>query len=209
MASMGKAPERGEGYSESTVYMRMTRLDKSMRWIWRNETDGFTLQIHPAHADAYMEYLAQADYGRSYKADLQKAIKTLFRYREADWNPEITFSDPPSSNVTNRILTLEEWRAVRDAAADYGAWIDYHTVSPQERSALNKVLAQRLGKAPSAVGPADWQDAPSYKFASMFWLGMDGGLRPAMIGRMRLHWIDLENQMIHIPGEHAVKNNED
>jgi len=215
--SVGKNPSKAQGYALSTVRTRMTRIDKFLRWIWTHKTDGFTLQIQVAHADAYMTWLAQdkyADdpddqYARSYKADIQKAVKTLFRFEDTDWEPDITFTDPARPTVGKSVLSMDEWRRVREAAAEYEARIDYHNVTPEERAAVNEVLADRLGKPVEAVGPEDWRDAPSYKFTSMFWLGMDCGLRPAEIGRMRVQWLDLSNCMVHIPAEHATKNEED
>jgi integrase len=206
--TMGKNPDRAEGYALSTVKTRMARVDKFMRWTWMNATDGFTLQVTAAHADTYMEALAQKDYARSYKADLQKAVKCLLRFEDIDWNPDITYSDPSRPSVAKSVLTTEEWDAVREAAANYGARIDYHNVEPEERAAMNAVLAERIGKPESAVGPDDWTDAPSFKFASMFWLGMDLGLRPAEIGKVQVDWLDLENCTLHIPASAAVKNDE-
>jgi hypothetical protein len=161
--TIGKNPGRGEGYALTTIKSRMYRADKFFRWVWANETDGFTVQITTAHADAFMEHLAKSDQGRSYKADLQKAVKAYFRFDGTEWEPQIAFSDPSRPSVAKSVLTPDEWRRVREAAASYGARIDYRNVTPAERAAMNEVLAERLGKPVSKVGPDDWKDAPSFK----------------------------------------------
>jgi hypothetical protein len=51
--TMGKNPSRAEGYALTTIKSRMYRADKFFRWVWTNETDGFTLQITTGHADAF------------------------------------------------------------------------------------------------------------------------------------------------------------
>jgi hypothetical protein len=121
--TIGKNPGRGEGYALTTIKSRMYRADKFFRWVWANETDGFTLQITTAHADAFMEHLAKSDQGRSYKADLQKAVKAYFRFDGTEWEPQIAFSDPSRPSVAKSVLTPDEWRRVREAAASYGARI--------------------------------------------------------------------------------------
>ena len=122
--TMGKNPRRAEGYALTTIKSRMYRADKFFRWVWANETGGFTLQIRTDHADASMMHLAKSDQGRSYKADLQKAVKAYFRFMEVEWEPQIVFSDPSRPSVAKSVLTPDEWRRVREAAASYGAAID-------------------------------------------------------------------------------------
>ena len=61
------------------------------------------------------------------------------------------------------------------------------------------MLAQRFEKPKTQVGPDDWERANSFKFASMFWLGMDLGLRPSEIAKIRVSWLDMDNQYFTKP----------
>jgi integrase len=212
MVSVGKQPDRAEGFSLTTVRARMYRLDKFYRFVW-NESGGFTTRITTGHADAWMQQLANSDYARSYKADCQKAVKTLFKWQrsqgdEVQWEPQITFSDPSVNKIEKDVLSSDEWSRVRDAVLDYGSIPGYRSVTPEERSEINAMLAQRFEKPKTQVGPDDWERANSFKFASMFWLGMDLGLRPSEIAKIRVSWLDMDNELVRVPRRESVKNNE-
>lgn len=104
MLNKGQAPKANVGYAEGTVQNRSYRLDRFYRWVWEVE-DGYTENITPSHANAFMKYLQPQSYSQAYKAAFQKAITTLFRWqkhdlgRDVDWDPAIRFYDSvvPSS----------------------------------------------------------------------------------------------------------------
>lgn len=211
--NLGKTPEKAEGYSLTTVDARLSQIDLFYRWVW-DEEDRFTTNVTHAHADAWMKALANSDNSRSYNAALQKAVKSLFKWRHHEqggelWEPDITFSDPSTNRVPKNVLEWDEWRAVREAALEYGSVPHYHSVSPAERRDINAMLAERFEKPVEQVGESDWDRANGYKFVSMFWLGMDAGLRPKEIGRLRVEWLDLDNQLLRVPRDGSVKNEED
>lgn len=48
--TVGKNPDRGEGYSQITLEKRAYRIDQFYRWVWAEEA-GYTLGITHDHAD--------------------------------------------------------------------------------------------------------------------------------------------------------------
>jgi site-specific recombinase XerD len=99
--NFGKDPDRGEGYAETTADIRCARVDKFYRWVWE-QNDGYTTRVSHEHADTYMRELAYSDASQDTKANMMKALKTLFRWRgwefdEDEWDPELTFSNDTST----------------------------------------------------------------------------------------------------------------
>lgn len=210
--NLGKDPEQAEGYAHSTARQRVYRLDKFYRWVWQNETDGYTLEITPEHADSYTTHLAYQDDTTTYKASCQKAIKMLFKWRsftggtEISWEPTINFTQNTGSTQPRDFLTREERRKLREAALEYDSIPHYNSVSPEERDRWNQYLAQRFGKPKDEVGLEDWERANSWKIPSLVWTTLDAGLRPIEVERATISWIDLSNGVLRIPREDSSKN---
>lgn len=80
LLALGKAPEKGKGYARGTVKPRSHRMDMFYRWLWDRE-DGYTADIRPDHADAWMRALATEDTSRAHKANCQKAVQRLLKWR--------------------------------------------------------------------------------------------------------------------------------
>lgn len=55
--TIGKSPDKGEGYTQETVKRRLYRLDKFYRLVWEM-FDRFTVDVTPEHADRWMRELA-------------------------------------------------------------------------------------------------------------------------------------------------------
>lgn len=212
LLNLGKTPDKAEGYAHSTAQTRMWRLDKFYRYVWTELEDGYTEHITLAHADDWMRHLAHQDYGASYKADCQKACKTLFKWQswtrseEIDWDPVIEYQGDTGTHTPRDYLSKDERRAIREAALDYGSIPAYHGLSPQERDQWKAYLAQRLGKPKTAITEDDWDDANSWKIPSLVWVSMDAGFRPIEIQRATVSWVDLDNNVLRIPKEDSSKN---
>jgi len=211
LRDLGKNPKKAVGYADSTVRTRAHRLDKFYRWVWRQE-DGYTDQVTTAHADAWMKWLARQEFKESYKTCCQKAVKTLFKWQSfktgdpVEWEPVITYSDPSTTYQPRDYLEKDERQALREAVIEYGAIPHYNSLSREERAEWKGYLAQRFGKAKSAVSKQDWEQANSFKFPSLVCTSLDAGLRPEEVGRARVAWVDVDNWMLRIPTEQSTKN---
>lgn len=213
LLTQGKHPEVDEGYSANTVRTRAYHLDLFYRFVW--EIEGrYTEDITLAHANAWMKYLSSQPLSSSYKSLSQKAVQLLFKWqryeqgKEVDWEPPIRFqgSSLPSSTDT---LTREERTLLREAVLSYDTIPNYHAVSPDERDQWKAYLAQRLGKPKDDITKEDWARANSWKLPSMIWTTIDAGLRPIEVGRAKVSWVDLDDEVLRIPAEDAIKNDID
>lgn len=213
LLNLGKDPEKADGYAGETARHRAYKIDRFYRWVWREEMDGYSLEVSEEHADEYLSHLAYQDYTTSYKAGCLKSLKTLFRYRawkrdeEYSWEPRIKFSQNPSLDQPRDFLTRDERRKIREASLNYKSIPSYHSVTPGERDKWKIYLAQRLEKPKAKVSKQDWEKANSWKIPSMVWTSMDAGLRPIEVARARTNWLDLDNSVLRIPKEEASKNN--
>lgn len=121
-----KDPENGDGYAHETVRSRAYRLDEFYRWVWEHE-DGFTTNITADHATRYMREVAASDKSQSYKATVQKAIQTLFKWRNHErgddilWDFDMTFTTGGDKYKPNNYLTRDERKQLRDVALEYGS----------------------------------------------------------------------------------------
>lgn len=190
LLTSGKDPEKHDGYALSTVKTRSRRMDRFYRWVWDSE-NGYTLNVTPDHADAWMDDLAQQDKSGAHKSNCQKAIRSLFKWRHherggAKWDPSITFSDSSASQPRD-YLTREERTQVREAALEYGSIPSYANLSATERDRWRAHLAQRFEKPKDEVVPADWERANGWKIPSLVWASLDAGLRPVEIFDYRGH----------------------
>ncbi len=211
--TMGKNPERAEGYADSTVANVSYKIDLFNVWNWK-ETGQYGTRLTTDRADAYMTYLVMQgdDYSDTYKDIVQKCLKRVFKYQnyiegdEIEWETQHTFSQDLSA--PRDFLTIDERRAVRDAALDYGSVPAYQSVTPTERDHWKAYLSQRFEKPKSEVVPEDWKKANSWKIPSITWTSLDTGLRPVEVGRARVQWVDTKNNVLRIPKEESSKNTE-
>lgn len=211
MLTLGKDPDRADGYAWDTARQRAYRLDKFYRWVWDRE-GGYTLSITTDHADAYSKHLAYQDHSTSHKATIQKALKTLFKFQrfeqgtDVEWDPVVTFTDTGGTHQPRDFLTRAERRLLKEAALEYGSIPNYNSLTPAERDRWKVHLAQRFEKPKAEISKQDWTRANGWKYPSIVWVSMDAGLRPKEVGRARLTWLDLENAMLRIPKGDSTKN---
>lgn len=214
MYHLGKDPEQAEGYAYDTARQRAYRIDTFYRWLWDQE-DGFTLGATTDHADAYSKELAFQETSQTHKASQQKALMTLFKFRnhekgdDIDWDPVIKFTNGGAQTHQIRdFLTDSERQKIKQAVLEYGSIPHYNSVDPDERDRWKAYLAQRFEKPKSKVSKADWRRANGWKFPSIIYASMDAGFRPKEVGRAKVSWLDMENNLLRIPKEESTKNTE-
>ena len=66
LLALGKTPKKGEGYAHGTVKSRSHRMDAFYRWVWRDR-DGYTTDVGPDEADAWLRALAGTDHSTAHK----------------------------------------------------------------------------------------------------------------------------------------------
>jgi len=211
LATFGKNPDKGEGYSDTTIEQLTYQLGSFYRWVWE-QGGQYTTKVTPDHADAYMKEIAYGDTTNGHKSTVMKCLKRLFKYRRhelgenTEWDPDFSFSEPHSK--PQDYLTADERQAIREAALEYGSVPAYNSLSPEERDEWKAHLAQRFDKPKSEVGPTDFERANGWKFASLTWASLDTGFRPIEVKRARVPWVDVDNKTIRIPREDSSKNDE-
>jgi len=208
----GLDQKRGDGYAYQTVKPRSHRMDAFYRWVWDAE-GRYTTDVTHEHADNWMRHLAGEDTSNAHKANCQKAVKMLFKWREYNhgmetWDPKISFSDTASASTPRDYLTIEERRKIREIALEYGSVPGYNDLTPEARDRWKAHLAQRFGKPKSEVSPEDWDRANGWKIPSLVWTCLDTGLRPIEVQRAVTYWVDLQNGVLRIPKEESSKNTE-
>lgn len=140
----GKNPEQAEGYAFETVRARASRMDMFYRWVWEQE-GGYVADVTHDQADEYMKYVAYRDTSNVDKANHQKAVKMLFKWRKyqhglSPWEPSITFSTANGASQPRDYLTLTERRKLREAALEDGSIPAYNDLSPEERDRWRRTL---------------------------------------------------------------------
>lgn len=208
---LGKNPELAEGYGRDTIRATAYRTDQFARWLWTEQEDGYTVAFTHDHANAYMTELLYSDTSATHKANTQKALKRLFKWRASEkgdklWEPERSFSNTNDDAGPREFLTIEERKKIREAALDYGSIPSYNNLSPESRDEWKAHLAQRFGKPKEQVTADDWERANSWKFTSMTWASLDCGLRPIEVERAKVSWVDVKNSVLRIPKEDSAKN---
>lgn len=207
--TLGKDPERGDGYAHDTVRRRACDTDVFYRWFWERN-DGYTIQITHDGADDYCQDLLLADYSDSHRANIQKSLKCLFRWHDSTetWEPQITFSGSSNTRHPRDFLTRDERRQIEQAALEYdaipnpkGSAVDTDTVEQWKN-----YLAIRLRKPADDVTYEDFQKVNGFKIPSIVYASLDAGLRPAEVGRARTTWVDVDNSLLRIPTEQATKH---
>ncbi|WP_135829856.1 tyrosine-type recombinase/integrase [Halorussus halobius] len=213
MLSLGKDPEKANGYSYTTAKNRMNRLDLFYRFVWEQE-GRYVQDLTTDHADSWMRFLAKQDYKESTKCHYQKAAQTLFKWKrwergtDTEWEPVIEYSDPSTQYQPRDYLTKKDRRKLRDAAMSYGSVPHYNSVTPEEREKWKTYLAQRFQKPKDEVVKKDWLKANSFKYTSMIHVALDAGLRPCEVGNAKVRWVDTSNGVLRIPREESSKNRE-
>ena len=189
------------------------KTDMFYRWKW--DRDGrYTTEITPGDADEWIDSLvfSNEEYSDTHLDICQKSLKRVFKFhnhrrgRNFEWDPEYSFNQQPTA--PRDYLTMEERKAVREAALELGSVPSYNALSPEERDRWKAVLAQRFEKPKSLVARADWERANGWKIPSIVWTSLDTGLRPIEVGRATIQWLDIDNKVLRIPKDESSKNRE-
>lgn len=208
---------RKDGLAETTSTNYIDRIDGVYRDLW-DELGHFILYITPAHADAYVELLAEdairKDDGEpleeSSKRKLTDALQKLFEWQTATrggerWEPKIEFSQSEFASADE--FRLDEWRRLRQVVLEYDTIPSYSDVTPEERDRWKAYLAQKVGTKKTDITPSDWEaHNQSWKIASLVWTSQDCGFRPVEIERAEREWFRPEKQTVFIPKDRAAKN---
>lgn len=195
LLTRGKDSDKHEGHALSTIKTRSRRMDRFYRWVW-DQNGNYTLNITTDHADAWMDHLARKDASGAHKANCQKALKSLYKWRHHErggsaWVPSIQFSEGQASQPKD-YLTREERVQIRETALEYGSVPTYSNLSLTEQDRWRTHLAQRFEKSKDDIVPADWERANGLKIPSLVWTSLDAGLRPIEVERARPEWVDTE-----------------
>lgn len=212
LRDIGKTPDKGKGYAEDTVYNRGYRVDAFYRWVWQQE-GGYTTAVTTHHADRYCRELLSEDCSDNHRSNTQKALKSLFKWREytrngESWEPQIQLTGSPPSRQPRDYFEREERRALREASLEYGSVPSYRGLDPEGRRRWKRHLAQRFGIPIEDVGPAEFDRANGWKIPSLVQTTLDAGLRPKEVERARIQWVDTANNVLRIPPEDATKGND-
>ncbi len=211
-----KDPVKGVGYAEGSVPTRVSRVLTIIEWVWENE--GFTTTLDPEQADVAMNALKKNDiarddgepYSGNSKRKISDALANWFAFENEDWECSVSFSEGDSPRNNADPFSWSEAQLLWEASLDYKTIPSYNNLSPEERHRWKRYLAQELGKPMDDVVPADWDRVnEDWKIPSIVGSTKCAGWRPALIGRMQVDWYFPDEQKIVIPGEYAVKNNEE
>jgi site-specific recombinase XerD len=208
LATMGKDPEKLDGYAHDTSRNYASILDKFYRWCW-NQNEGYTTDIPHEDADQYLrELVLDDDYSDSHLHNVKLALKAYFRWRSDcdEWESSLTVSSTSGANQPKDYVTMEERKALREGALEYGSVPAYAHLEPDEREEWKRFLACRFGKPMNDVSPEDWKRANGFKYPSLVHASLDAGLRPVEVGRAKTYWVDVENALLHIPADESSKN---
>lgn len=151
---------------------------------------------------------ADKEYSDSHLHNVKLALKAYFRYRNDvdDWECEISVSSSSGASQPKDYVTMDERKALREAALEYGTVPAYAALDPDDRYEWKLLLAQKFGKPVSEVSPDDFKRANGFKYPSIVHTSLDAGLRPIKVGRAKTYWVDVENAALRIPEKDSSKN---
>lgn len=124
LRSVGKTPEKREGYSDYTVYETVYKTARFDRWVW-NEEGRYTIPPQPEWASEYMdEVVAYRDVTTSTKGKTEEALMRYYRWLSESshtpaWDREQRFRSG-GSDAPRDYLTRRERRLIRESALEIG-----------------------------------------------------------------------------------------
>jgi hypothetical protein len=168
--TMGKEPDKCEGYSTATMKSHAASIDRFFRWLWCDR--GCTTVVTTDDADNRLKELAFDDASQNHKLNAMKALKTYLKWRHQErgseqWEPAFTFSQPNRRDSSGDALSRGERTLIREAALEYGSIPHYNAVDVDERDRWKTYLAQRFEKPKSSVTLDDWERANVWKYPSL------------------------------------------
>ncbi|QRV14889.1 site-specific integrase [Haloterrigena salifodinae] len=209
--TQGKDPETATGYSEATMNVRHYRANDFYEWVWNDR--GYTTSVTHEDANEYIREIALSDYAPNTKAHIQKALKTIFRWREYEfgddpWDPEMTIGGDSGTKTDRDYLTKQERRLIREASLEYGSIPNYNSCSPTERDRYKGHLARRFDIPKEEIGLEHWERANGWKIPSLVFVSLDTGLRPVEVERATVNWVDTDAGVLRIPKDSSAKSND-
>jgi integrase len=210
----GKDPRKQIGYADPNVRPTARRVFQFFEYVWSG-SQSLCLKLTTEQADNFLIALMEDDvrtkngdpYAAGSKRKFVDALRTYYRYQDCDWDPNITFEDK-ESNKGSDPLRRQERDQILSASLNYKTPPSYSNLSPEERDRWKSYIAQHIGKPKENVEPADWQQLQrSWKIPALISTTLDAGWRAAMVERLLDSHADLDNGIITIPPEVAVKNN--
>jgi len=212
LGSEGKNPELGEGYAESNIRPISRRLFQVYEFAW--DLGSTSIELGTNTADEFIGALVDDTYtkqsGEPYapnsKRKFTNVLQAYFRFKNKEWLPEVKFSDGEPENPSDP-FTIDERELLFETAIDYRSPPSYKNVCPEERDRWKADIAQRIGRPKSEIGPEEWSELRrSWKYPALIAITLDTGFRAALIGRLRLEHLELDDAKVIIPPEIAVKN---
>ncbi len=207
----GKNPKKYDGYGVYTVKNDAYRLDQFFRFVWTEQTDGYTVNVSHEYADDYLRYLAAEDgHGEDDGAKHRQALMRYWKWRayergDDEYDPAIEFDTDNGLNPRD-YLSRQEREGVRDASLEYGVVPEYDDLSSADLDDVKAHLAQRFEKPKDEITQDDFDRANGWKIPSLVFVSLDAALRPCEVRRSSVDWIDIDNQLIRIPKEESSKN---
>lgn len=207
MDEVGKNPQKKEGYAHETVRRRAQDTDQFYRWVW-DQAGRYTTQVTPAHADGFIEMLVGQDYSESALANVVKSFKALFRWRDKEWDSDLSFDMEKRHFQPRDYLSRKERELLREASREYASVPEYDELSSEDQIEYANELAKRFRKPAVNIGRGDFQRANGAKVSSLVHASLDAALRPIEVARARVSWVDTDNKVLRIPYEEASKDPE-
>lgn len=217
LLTRGKAPIKGEGYSETTLRQTHYKLEKVYKWKW--DEDGFTTTLSPDDADRFCTLaLGHTDHSDKDVSNYVKSLNRLFKWfndtrdHNIDWQFEHQKElSPNQGGNSNHYLKRWEMSQLYEAAIEMGSVKSYYNkgMSSAEREQIKAHLAQRFERPKSEIGPDDFEKANSWKWPSIVATSIDCGLRPIEVGRAMTDWVNLDDSLLVIPKDESTKNDEE
>lgn len=204
LKTTGKNEDNGTGYAFSTVRRTAHDHDNFFRWTWKNH-GGFTKSVGTDLADDYLGKLRRGDSSDTNKANKLKSLKRYYRWRNIDWEPEVTFNGDDGKGNPQDWLTKDERKAVRETALELGTVPDYDALKEATRDDWEKMLARRFRVPQTKINRSHFEKANGFKVPSLVWVSLDAGLRPIEVGRAKVEWCDTQNARLLIPREDDSK----
>lgn len=124
LRTIGKNPEKREGYSDYTVYETAYKTARYDRWVWSQE-GRYTVPPEPERATEYMdENVAYRDVTNATKGKTEEALIRYYRWASdtshvAEWGREQRFRSG-GGDAPRDYLTRRERRLVRETALEHG-----------------------------------------------------------------------------------------
>lgn len=195
VANVGKNPEFGEGYPNSSITQHAYRIDRFASWVFAE--DGFSTSFSHDQANRYWTQVLQPDSNKlaTNRKDAN-SIALIYKMRAYKSDDCEEWSIPNSQAVYNQInkqsrttftdwFTYEELDAIKHAALALYAVPNREDMKVEEQDEWATHLAQRLKKPKGELTEDDWHQANSYKIPSLVYVSCDVGFRPKEIERSR------------------------